>query len=117
MPVDFAYTVRTEVGRQCVGAKVIGQMLSVRHEIQSGDVVEILTQKGHHPSRDWLGFVKSSHARSKIRHWINVQEREEATQMGRKLLENESRNFSKGLKKIHEADLLKLATDVGLSKE
>jgi GTP pyrophosphokinase len=115
-PVDFAYTVHTEVGHQCVGAKINGQMVPLRHEIVSGDVVEILTQKGHHPSRDWLGFVKSSHARSKIRHWINVQEREEATQMGRKLLENESRNFSKGLKKIPEADLLKLASDVGLSK-
>jgi GTP pyrophosphokinase len=115
-PVDFAYTVHTEVGHQCVGAKINGQMVALRHEIVSGDVVEILTQKGHHPSRDWLSFVKSSHARSKIRHWINVQEREEATQMGRRLLENESRNFSKGLKKIPEADLLKLASDVGLSR-
>jgi GTP diphosphokinase / guanosine-3',5'-bis(diphosphate) 3'-diphosphatase len=115
-PVDFAYTVHTEVGHQCVGAKINGQMVSLRHEIVSGDVVEILTQKGHHPSRDWLSSVKSSHARSKIRHWINVKEREEATSMGRKLLENESRNFSKGLKKIPEADLLKLASDVGLSR-
>ena len=115
-PVDFAYTVHTEVGHQCVGARINGQMVALRHEIVSGDVVEILTQKGHHPSRDWLSFVKSSHARSKIRHWINVQEREEATQMGRRLLENESRNFSKGLKKIPEADLLKLASDVGLSR-
>jgi guanosine-3',5'-bis(diphosphate) 3'-pyrophosphohydrolase len=115
-PVDFAYTVHTEVGHQCVGAKINGQMVALRHEIVSGDVVEILTQKGHHPSRDWLSFVKSSHARSKIRHWINVQERQEATQMGRKLLENESRNFSKGLKKIPEADLLKLASDLGLSR-
>jgi GTP diphosphokinase / guanosine-3',5'-bis(diphosphate) 3'-diphosphatase len=115
-PVDFAYTVHTEVGHQCVGAKINGQMVALRHEIVSGDVVEILTQKGHRPSRDWLSFVKSSHARSKIRHWINLQEREEATQMGRKLLENESRNFSKGLKKIPEADLLKLASDLGLSR-
>ncbi|HXM98421.1 MAG TPA: bifunctional (p)ppGpp synthetase/guanosine-3',5'-bis(diphosphate) 3'-pyrophosphohydrolase [Candidatus Dormibacteraeota bacterium] len=115
-PVDFAYTVHTEVGHQCVGAKINGQMVALRHEIVSGDVVEILTQKGHHPSRDWLSFVKSSHAKSKIRHWINVKEREEATAMGRKLLENESRNFGKGLKKIPEADLLKLASDVGLSR-
>src|ERR1700687_4805227 len=115
-PVDFAYTVHTEVGHQCVGAKINGQMVALRHEIVSGDVVEILTQKGHHPSRDWLSFVKSSHAKSKIRHWINVKEREEATAMGRKLLENESRNFGRSLKKIPEADILKLVADYGLSK-
>src|ERR1700730_10642829 len=114
-PVDFAYSVHTEVGNQCVGAKVNGQMVSLRHEITSGDVVEILTQKGHKPSRDWLSFVKSSHARSKIRHWINVQEREEATDMGKKLLEKESRHFGRSLKKIPEADLLKQASDWGLS--
>jgi guanosine-3',5'-bis(diphosphate) 3'-pyrophosphohydrolase len=115
-PVDFAYLVHTEVGHQCVGAKVNGQMVSLRHEIASGDVVEILTQKGHHPSRDWLSFAKSSHARTKIRHWINVQEREEATQMGHRLLEKEARQFGRSLKKIPEADLLKLASDYGLSK-
>jgi GTP diphosphokinase / guanosine-3',5'-bis(diphosphate) 3'-diphosphatase len=115
-PVDFAYTVHTEVGHQCVGAKVNGQMVALRHEIVSGDVVEILTQKGHKPSRDWLSFVKSSHARTKIKHWINVQEREEATEMGTRLLEKEARQFGRNLKKIPEEDLLKLASDYGLSK-
>ncbi len=115
-PVDFAYAVHTEVGHQCVGAKVNGQMVSLRREINTGDVVEILTQKGHHPSRDWLSFVKSSSAKSKIRHWINEQEREEAEEMGKRLLENEARHFGRGLKKIPEADVLKLAADYGLSK-
>ena len=115
-PVDFAYSVHTEVGHQCVGAKVNGQMVSLRHEIVSGDVVEILTQKGHKPSRDWLSFVKSSHAKSKIRHFINTQERDEATEMGKRLLENESRNFPRSLKKISPEDLTKLATEYGLSK-
>jgi GTP diphosphokinase / guanosine-3',5'-bis(diphosphate) 3'-diphosphatase len=115
-PVDFAYTVHTEVGHQCVGAKVNGQMVALRHEIVSGDVVEILTQKGHKPSRDWLSFVKSSHARTKIKHWINVQERQEATDMGIRLLEKEARQFGRSLKKIPEADLLKVASDSGLSK-
>jgi guanosine-3',5'-bis(diphosphate) 3'-pyrophosphohydrolase len=115
-PVDFAYTVHTEVGHQCVGAKVNGQMVSLRHEIVSGDVVEILTQKGHTPSRDWLSFTKSSHARSKIRHWINLQEREEAREMGQRLLEKEARQFGRSLKKIPEADLLRQASDYGLSK-
>jgi GTP pyrophosphokinase len=115
-PVDFAYSVHTEVGHQCVGAKVNGQMVSLRHEIVSGDVVEILTQKGHKPSRDWLSFVKSSHAKSKIRHFINTQEREEATEMGKRLLENESRNFPKGLKRIPNEDWQKLCAEYGLSK-
>ncbi|HXY25494.1 MAG TPA: bifunctional (p)ppGpp synthetase/guanosine-3',5'-bis(diphosphate) 3'-pyrophosphohydrolase [Candidatus Acidoferrum sp.] len=115
-PVDFAYLVHTEVGHQCVGAKVNGQMVSLRHEIQSGDVVEILTQKGHHPSRDWLSFVKSSSAKSKIRHWINDQEREEAKEMGKRLLENEGRHLGRSLKKIPEQDLLRIAEDHGLSK-
>jgi GTP pyrophosphokinase len=115
-PVDFAYQVHTEVGHQCVGAKVNGQMVALRHEIVSGDVVEILTQKGHTPSRDWLSFAKSSHARSKIRHWINLQEREEAMAMGQRLLEKDARHFGRSLKKIPEPDLLKLAADLGLSQ-
>ncbi len=115
-PVDFAYAVHTEVGHQCVGAKVNGQMVALRHEISSGDVVEILTQKGHSPSRDWLSSVKSSHAKSKIRHWINLHEREEATDMGRRLLEKESRAFGRSLKKIPEGDLQKAASEWGLSK-
>ena len=115
-PVDFAYAVHTEVGHQCVGAKVNGQMVALRHEVSSGDVVEILTQKGHAPSRDWLSFVKSSHAKSKIRHWINLHEREEATDMGRRLLEKESRAFGRSLKKIDEGDMQKAASDYGLSK-
>ncbi|HZC66911.1 MAG TPA: bifunctional (p)ppGpp synthetase/guanosine-3',5'-bis(diphosphate) 3'-pyrophosphohydrolase, partial [Candidatus Dormibacteraeota bacterium] len=115
-PVDFAYAVHTEVGHQCVGAKINGQMVPLRHEVSNGDVVEILTQKGHRPNRDWLSFVKSSHAKSKIRHWITLQERAEATEMGRKLLENDSRQFGRSLKKIPEADLLQVASDLGISK-
>src|SRR3984957_19709452 len=115
-PVDFAYAVHTEVGHQCVGAKVNGHMVPLRHEISSGDVVEILTQKGHNPSRDWLSFVKSSHAKSKIRHWINLHEREEATGMGRRLLEKESRAFGRSLKKIPEGDWQRAASEWGLSK-
>ena len=115
-PVDLAYSVHTEVGHQCVGAKVNGQMVSLRHEVVSGDVVEILTQKGHSPSRDWLSFVKSSHARSKIRHWINLHEREEAMDMGKKLLEKESRHFGRGLKKVPEAEWSRVVQEYGLLK-
>src|SRR5260370_31612035 len=115
-PVDFAYHVHTEVGHQCVGAKVNGQMVALRHEIVSGDVVEILTQKGHSPSRDWLSFAKSSHARSKIRHCINLEEREEATEMVQRLLEREAPYFGHSLNKIAEMDLLNCASHFRLSK-
>jgi guanosine-3',5'-bis(diphosphate) 3'-pyrophosphohydrolase len=113
-PVDFAYTVHTEVGHQCVGAKVNGQIVSLRYEITNGDVIEILTQKGHAPSQDWLSFVKSSRARSKIRHWLNDHEREEALEIGRRLLEKEARQFGRSLKKISEEDLARVGSDCGV---
>ncbi|HEX8816288.1 MAG TPA: RelA/SpoT family protein, partial [Terriglobales bacterium] len=74
-PIDFAYTIHTEVGHSCVGAKVNGRMVPLRHKLHSGDIVEILTQPGHKPSRDWLGVVKSSRARNKIKHWLNIHQR------------------------------------------
>src|SRR5437764_108244 len=75
-PIDFAYTIHTEVGHTCVGAKVNGRMVPLRHKLHSGDIVEILTQPGHKPSRDWLGLVRSSRSRNKIKHWLNVHYRE-----------------------------------------
>ena len=115
-PVDFAYTIHTEVGHQCVGAKVNGQIVPLRHPLANGDVVEILTQKGHTPSRDWLSFVRTSHARSKIRQWINLNERQQATEVGRKLVEREARQFDVSLKKISDEDLLRVASEYGRSK-
>jgi guanosine-3',5'-bis(diphosphate) 3'-pyrophosphohydrolase len=114
--VDFAYAVHTEVGHLCVGAKVNGQIVPLRHAIANGDVVEILTQKGHGPSRDWLSFVQTSRARSKIRHWINLQERRQATEVGRRLLEKEARGFGLSLKKIGDADLLRVAGEHGCAQ-
>src|SRR5438552_3627315 len=75
-PIDFAYSIHTEVGHTCVGAKVNGRMVPLRFKLHSGDIVEILTQPGHKPSRDWLAVVKSSRARNKIKHWLNVHQRE-----------------------------------------
>ncbi len=115
-PVDFAYAIHTEVGNQCVGAKVNGQIVPLRYRLANGDVVEILTQKGHAPSRDWLNFVRTSRARSKIRHWINLHERHQATEVGRRLLEREARQFGHSLKKIPEADLLRVAAEYGCAK-
>jgi guanosine-3',5'-bis(diphosphate) 3'-pyrophosphohydrolase len=115
-PVDFAYAVHTEVGNQCIGAKVNGQIVPLRHRLTNGDVVEVLTQKGHVPSRDWLNFVRTSRARSKIRHHINFIERGQATEVGRHLLEREARQAGRSLKKIPEADLLRVASEYGCAK-
>ena len=114
--VDFAYSVHTEVGNQCTGAKVNGQIVPLRHPLSNGDVVEIMTQKGHVPSRDWLSFVRTSRARSKIRHWIHLNEHREATEVGRRLLEKEARQFGHALKRVPEADLLRVASEYGCSR-
>src|SRR5271170_498045 len=115
-PVDFAYAVHTEVGNQCIGAKVNGQIVPLRHSLANGDVVEVLTQKGHVPSRDWLNFVRTSRARSKIRHHITSIERSQATEVGRRLLEREARQVGRSLKKIPEAELLRVASEYGCAK-
>ncbi len=115
-PIDFAYAIHTEVGHQCVGAKVNSQIVPLRHRLANGDVVEILTQKGHAPSRDWLNYVRTSRARSKIRHWINLHERTQATQVGRRLLEREARQCGLSLKRISDADLLQVASEYGCGK-
>src|ERR1700758_4523984 len=99
-PIDFAYTIHTEVGHTCTGAKVNGRMVPLRYKLHSGDIVEILTQPGHKPSRDWLGLVKSSRSRNKIKHWLNVHQRERAIEIGRKLIEKEARKYRIALKEI-----------------
>ena len=85
--VDFAYMIHTEVGNQCTGAKVNGQLVPLAYELKTGDIVEITTSKNHHPSKDWLKYVKTVKARSKIRHWIKTQEKERSISLGREMLE------------------------------
>ncbi|MBW1992051.1 MAG: bifunctional (p)ppGpp synthetase/guanosine-3',5'-bis(diphosphate) 3'-pyrophosphohydrolase, partial [Deltaproteobacteria bacterium] len=103
-PVDFAYAIHTEVGNTCIGAKVNGRMVPLRYELQNGDTVEIITSPHQHPSRDWLQFVKTTKARSKIRQWLKASEREESITLGRELLERELRkhNLVKLLKEGEE---------------
>ncbi|MBV8052837.1 MAG: bifunctional (p)ppGpp synthetase/guanosine-3',5'-bis(diphosphate) 3'-pyrophosphohydrolase [Acidobacteriaceae bacterium] len=115
-PIDFAYSVHTEVGHSCVGAKVNGRMVPLRHRLHSGDIVEILTQPGHKPSRDWLAVVKSSRARNKIKHWLNIHQRERAIEIGRKLIEKEARKYRVALKEIKDEELRKIASDYGLGQ-
>ena len=115
-PIDFAYTIHTEVGHATVGAKVNGRIVPLRHRLVNGDIVEITTQTGHTPSRDWLTFTKSSRARNKIKHWLNEYERERAIEIGRKLLEREARKFKVSLSKFTSADYERVAHDYGLSR-
>lgn len=115
-PIDFAYSVHTEVGHSCVGAKVNGRMVPLRFKLHSGDIVEILTQTGHKPSRDWLAIAKSSRARNKIKHWLNVHQRERAIEIGRKLIEKEARKYRISLKDIKDEELQKIASDYGAGR-
>ncbi len=103
-PVDFAYTIHTEVGHTCVGAKVNGRMVPLRTKLHNGDIVEIVTQNGHTPSRDWLTFVKSPRARNKIKHWLNENQRQRAIEIGRKLLEREARKFKIPMARLDDSD-------------
>ncbi|HKO12100.1 MAG TPA: bifunctional (p)ppGpp synthetase/guanosine-3',5'-bis(diphosphate) 3'-pyrophosphohydrolase [Acidobacteriaceae bacterium] len=114
-PLDFAYAIHTEVGHTCVGARVNGRMVPLRTKLRNGDIVEVITQNGHTPSRDWLTFVKSSRARNKIRHWLNEHQRERAIDIGRKLLEREARKYKVPLSQFEEADFARLATDYSLT--
>jgi GTP pyrophosphokinase len=115
-PVDFAYTVHTEVGHTCIGAKVNGRIVALRYKLRSGDIVEIITQSGHHPSRDWLQFTKSPRARQKIKHWLNVHQRERAIEIGRKLIEKEARKYRIAMKTISDTELTRVSSENGLAK-
>ncbi len=90
-PVDFAYSIHTEVGHRCVGAKVNGRMAPLKYHLNNGDTVEILTQQSHVPSRDWLGFVATERAKARVKQWIKTEERKESLELGTKLLETEMR--------------------------
>jgi guanosine-3',5'-bis(diphosphate) 3'-pyrophosphohydrolase len=115
-PIDFAYSIHTEVGHSCTGAKVNGRMVPLRHKLHSGDIVEVITQPGHKPSRDWLAIVKSSRARNKIKHWLNVHQRERAIEIGTQADRKEARKYRISLKDIKEADLQRAASDYGLGR-
>jgi len=115
-PVDFAYAIHTDVGHTCVGAKVNSRIVSLKYMLRNGDVVEILTQPGHMPSKDWLALVRTSRARNKIKHVITITERAKAIEIGGKLLEKEARRLGVSLKKATRDDLDRTAADYGCSK-
>ncbi len=114
-PVDFAYAVHTEVGNKCVGAKVNGKLVSLEAPLTNGDVVEVVTNKGENaaPSRDWLSFVKSQRARSKIKAWFTRERREEAIDAGKESIARQMRKVGLPIQKILAGQtLLQLAHDL-----
>jgi guanosine-3',5'-bis(diphosphate) 3'-pyrophosphohydrolase len=115
-PIDFAYSIHSDVGNTCVGAKVNGRIVPLKYNLKNGDVVEILTQSGHLPSKDWLALVKTSKARNKIKHVINTTERAKAVEIGEKYLEKEARRFGVSLARFTKSEMEAVAGEYGYSK-
>jgi GTP diphosphokinase / guanosine-3',5'-bis(diphosphate) 3'-diphosphatase len=116
-PIDFAYSIHTDVGHQCVGARVNGKMIPLRTHLKNGDIVEIVTQTGHKPSRDWLNFVATSHARYKIKHLIRLEEKARAIELGKRLFEKEARRYDVNPKTVADGDSwTKALGDLGVGK-
>ncbi|MBN1569481.1 MAG: bifunctional (p)ppGpp synthetase/guanosine-3',5'-bis(diphosphate) 3'-pyrophosphohydrolase [Acidobacteria bacterium] len=99
-PVDFAYAIHTEIGHHCIAARVNSRLVPLRQKLKNGEIVEVITSKNATPSRDWLSFVITTRARGKIKHWVNQREKEVAAELGRKLMEKESRKFKTTWKKV-----------------
>jgi guanosine-3',5'-bis(diphosphate) 3'-pyrophosphohydrolase len=116
-PIDFAYAIHTDVGHQCVGARVNGKMIPLRTRLKNGDIVEIVTSAGHKPSRDWLNFVGTSRARNKIKHLIHSEEKVRAIELGRKLFEKDARRYDLNPKTLQDDPAFaKVVADFGSQK-
>jgi GTP pyrophosphokinase len=105
-PIDFAFSIHTDIGLHCGGARVNGRIVPLRYELRNGDIVEILTAPTQHPSRDWLKIVKTSRARSRIKAWIKNEERVRSVALGRELLERELRKSGKGSPSLQKLETL-----------
>ena len=105
-PVDFAYSIHTDIGHPCVGGKVNGKIVPLKHQLRNGDKVEVVTQTGHTPSRDWLKFVKTSKARTRIKAWLKIEERRRSILLGKELLEKELRKHDLNPSKVFKSDEL-----------
>ncbi|HLB59036.1 MAG TPA: bifunctional (p)ppGpp synthetase/guanosine-3',5'-bis(diphosphate) 3'-pyrophosphohydrolase, partial [Bdellovibrionota bacterium] len=112
-PLDFAYTVHTDVGNRCIGAKINGKIVPLKYHLKSGDTIEVLTSPTQHPHKDWLNIVKTSRAKSKIRAVIKQEERTRSLELGAELLEKELKKFDVSLQKMEKhGDLLKVAKEM-----
>jgi GTP diphosphokinase / guanosine-3',5'-bis(diphosphate) 3'-diphosphatase len=116
-PVDFAYAIHTDVGHQCTGARVNGKMVPLRTRLRNGDIVQVITTPGHHPSRDWLSFAVTSRARNKIKHYIHAEEKSRSLDLGRKVFEKEARRYGLNLKALTEGPpFASVLTEYGYGK-
>jgi GTP pyrophosphokinase len=115
-PIDFAYAIHSDVGNTCVGAKVNGRIVPLKYTLRNGDVVEILTQPGHLPSKDWLATVKTPRAKNKIKHVINTTERAKAVEIGQKYLEKEARRLGVPFGKVTKSEMEAVAAEYGYAK-
>ena len=102
-PIDFAYAIHTQVGEHCSGAKVNGKLVPLRHQLADGDTVEIITSPAQYPRKDWLEFVASARARSKIRHALRAREKERSRELGREILDRELRKAGLSLPRLLES--------------
>ena len=110
-PVDFAYTIHSQVGNTCSGALVNGSMVSLDHELGNGDVVEIITNRGQRPSKDWLRFVRTTRARNRIRSFVKKEQRARSLELGEQLLDKEFRRYSRSLARLRKTVEFKAAAD------
>ena len=111
-PVDFAYSIHSDVGNHCMGAKVNGKIVPLKYELKSGDTIEILTSPNQKPSKDWLKVVKTSRAKTKIRQWFKTEEREKSIALGKEILEKELRKYDLQQAKLTKSgELAKVAAE------
>jgi GTP pyrophosphokinase len=114
-PVDFAYSIHTQVGHKCVGAKISGKIVPLRYNLKNGDSVEIITSQTHGPSRDWLKFVVTQRAKTRIKQWIKTEERTQSVELGIKLLEGELRRHHLSASLIKAEETRQVAKDFGIN--
>lgn len=115
--IDFAYAIHTDVGHQCVGARVNGRMVPLRTRLKNGDIVEIVRNASHKPSRDWLNFAITARARNKIKHLIQGEEKERAVELGRRVFDKEARRFGlNGAKLLESGAVAKLLAEFAVAK-
>ncbi|PLX94638.1 MAG: GTP pyrophosphokinase [Desulfuromonas sp.] len=103
-PIDFAFSIHTDVGHRCVGAKVNGRIVPLKTSLNNGDVVEVMTSPSQTPSKDWLKYVRTSKARNKIRQWVKAEQRSKSIELGRELLEKELRKYGMSLNRVLASD-------------
>src|SRR5438552_1461801 len=116
-PLDFAYRIHTDVGHRCVGARVNGKLVPLRTPLKNGDIVAVLTGTNQTPSREWLNMVVTSRARHKIRHWLNLEQKNRSIEVGRKLIERDAKRYRVAWRKlIAENALDGILTEYGSPK-